>query len=79
MADAREAAEVARRSFNEQKKVKEKPRERRVTASRQTRMDATGPTALKISNKRPSLASGTRSPTYKEAEWKGGARAFLVT
>lgn len=30
MADAREAAEVARRSFNEQKKVKEKPRERRV-------------------------------------------------
>jgi hypothetical protein len=34
-------------------------------------MEATGPTALKISNKRPSLASGARSPTYKEAEWKG--------
>lgn len=40
-----------------------------MTASRQTRIEATGPTALKISNNRPSLTSGAKSPTYNEAEW----------
>ena len=39
------------------------PRERRVTLSRQTRIEATGPTALNTSKRIASVTSGCRSPT----------------
>lgn len=43
------------------------PNERRVTTSRQTRMDRTGPAVENLSNSPASLMSWCKSPTYKEA------------